>query len=201
MKIYICTVFLAFLAQSVFGSYYITNPIQGTSFKAGTNVTISWLNGTSDITTVYLLTGLNPKTMQLTGISFNVDGDAGNYSWKVPTNLSQNAIYSFMFSYSTSNGSTETSYSSSFNITGGTNSINSSAISYAAPSGSSTIQQHSTVIMTTAASSTHSAVTTASGTHLATQLASTTPNPVASSASAYKTPSIVFLVALVPLFL
>ncbi|KAG1053073.1 hypothetical protein G6F43_004823 [Rhizopus delemar] len=178
MKIYICTVFLAFLAQSVFGSYYITNPIQGISFKAGTNVTISWLNGTSDIATVYLLTGLNPKTMQLTGISFNVDGGAGNYNWKVPTNLSQNTTYSFMFSYSTSNGST-------------------SAISSAAPSGSSIIQQHSTVIMTTAASSTPSA----SNSHLATQLASTTPNPIASSASGYKTPSIVFLVALVPLFL
>lgn len=105
------------------------------------------------------------------------------------------------YSLRTLNVYRENSYSSSFNITGGTNSINSSAISSAAPSGSSTIQQHSTVIMTTAASSTHSAVTTASSSHLATQLASTTPNPIASSASGYKTPSIVFLVALAPLFL
>ncbi|KAG1445580.1 hypothetical protein G6F56_009862 [Rhizopus delemar] len=80
-------IFLAFItyvisAQGSYTPFYITNPVQNTTFEAGTNVTISWLNGTTDTAMTYVLTGEKSTAMQLTGISFNLKGKSGQYIWK-----------------------------------------------------------------------------------------------------------------------
>ncbi|CAO3666585.1 unnamed protein product [Rhizopus stolonifer] len=207
MKIHFI-IFLAFVTYvaSVQGSYtpfYITNPVQNTTFEAGTNVTISWLNGTTDTATTYVLTGEKSTAMQLTGISFNLKGKSGQYIWKVPTQLPSNGTYSLMISYPTSNTTNGTSYSSLFKITGSVSSStfqpSTSATSQSSTDATSTATGSFTTVLLTSqsASESHSTSIPTSTKPATSQFASTTPNPFVSSASEYRMSSILCMLVLV----
>ncbi|KAG1466067.1 hypothetical protein G6F46_007534 [Rhizopus delemar] len=114
-------------SQASYPYYYITNPIQGSIFKAGSNVTISWINGASGTATVYLLFGSDASTMRPTDIVFDINGEDGEYDWSVPSNLSQYTTYSLMISYPTESGNIGVAYSSSFIITGISSFVSSQA--------------------------------------------------------------------------
>ncbi|KAG1451929.1 hypothetical protein G6F56_007956 [Rhizopus delemar] len=137
-------------SESNDSNYYITNPIQNTSFKAGSTVIVSWINGTSGYATVYLLSGISASNMEPTGVVFTVDGEIGGYEWTVPTDMLDNTTYSLMFSFPTENGTTGVSYSSSFMIIGENGSVNSSSIvnvsSYVVSSSISALFTHSSTI-------------------------------------------------------
>ncbi|KAG1551129.1 hypothetical protein G6F49_009081 [Rhizopus delemar] len=114
-------------SQASYPYYYITNPIQGSIFKAGSNVTISWINGASGTATVYLLFGSDASTMRPTDIVFDINGEDGECDWSVPSNLSQYTTYSLMISYPTESGNIGVAYSSSFIITGISSFVSSQA--------------------------------------------------------------------------
>ncbi|CAO3695514.1 hypothetical protein G6F70_004996 [Rhizopus microsporus] len=197
-KIFLALFTAVVSAQS--SPFYITNPIQGSSFKAGSIATITWLNGTPGNATVYVLTGNNPAAMTITGIKFTINGQDGKYNWKVPTDLLQNTTYSLMISYSTENGNTATAYSSSFTVIGSAGSaasqlpvssavsnassviVSSTAISSSAPS--------TTIVLTTSSSSsipnTSASTIGASSTAAITQPATTTPRPSSDTISRHK---------------
>ncbi|KAI7892774.1 uncharacterized protein EV154DRAFT_504066 [Mucor mucedo] len=104
--------------------FYITHPLQGDSFKAGSTVTIEWKNGVAGSTKVALLTGVNAASMSSTGVTFNVEGSAEEYDWKVPTDLPQNATFSLQISYvDPTTKAAATSYSAAFTLTGTTGDI------------------------------------------------------------------------------
>lgn len=99
--------------------FYITSPLQGDSFKAGSSISVKWINGVDGSAKVVLLTGTNAATMKPTGYSFTINGADGEYDWKVPTNLPQDATFSLQISYTDpKTKNTATSYSAPFTLTG-----------------------------------------------------------------------------------
>ncbi|KAI8647378.1 hypothetical protein BD408DRAFT_479184 [Parasitella parasitica] len=127
MKATVITSFIAlFIATAVAQTtapFYLTSPIVGTSYKAGSTVTITWTNGVDEAAQVSLLTGTNAATMTPTSDSFTIKGSDGEYEWKVPSDLPQNATFAFKIDYTDSNGVAGSTYSSGFTIAGTTGDV------------------------------------------------------------------------------
>ncbi|GAB5589310.1 hypothetical protein Unana1_04210 [Umbelopsis nana] len=105
--------------------YYITSPIQGTTYKAGQSAEIDWLNGNSESITISLLNGPTPQTQSiLSVIASNVNGADGSYTWTVPASVAVSSTYSIQIKY----GGGNYSYSSPFSITGGSSTLSYSAM-------------------------------------------------------------------------
>ncbi|CEP16134.1 hypothetical protein [Parasitella parasitica] len=198
---YFLALFIAAVVAQTTAPFYLTNPIVGTTYKAGSTVTITWTNGVDDSAQVSLLTGTNAATMTPTGDSFTIKGSDGEYEWKVPSELPQNATFAFKIDYTDSNGAAGSTYSSGFAITGTTGDVVSqsfvssiatavstapatalsTAVSTASASRSSAVPSSSVLIRSSVMSTSASASATAS--------ASTTPQ-VPSVASGSKAPTV-----------
>ncbi|KAH8555920.1 Ser-Thr-rich glycosyl-phosphatidyl-inositol-anchored membrane family-domain-containing protein [Umbelopsis sp. PMI_123] len=121
--------------------YYITAPIQGTSFKAGSKADIDWINGSSQNITLSLLNGPTAQTQSvILVIASNVNGDVGSYSWTIPTSVGVSTTYAIQIQY----GNGNYSYSAPFSVTGGTTTLSYSAV----PTTSSMISLASSSIAT-----------------------------------------------------
>ncbi|CAO3676215.1 unnamed protein product [Umbelopsis vinacea] len=135
--------------------YYITAPIQGTSFKVGDSAEIDWINGDSSKVTLSLLNGPTPQTESVISvIASNVNGDDGSYTWTIPASVAVSSTYAIQIQYGTGNYS----YSAPFSVTGGTKTLSYSAVpssaslsaaSSSAPSSLSTVIP---TVLTTASS-------------------------------------------------
>ncbi|KAK4510308.1 Ras GTPase tem1 [Mucor velutinosus] len=190
--------FVAAVVAQTTAPFYLTSPIVGTTYKAGSTVTITWTNGVDESAQVSLLTGTNAATMHPTGDTFTIKGSDGEYNWKVPSDLPQNATFSFKIDYTDSKGVAGSTYSSGFTITGTTGDVVSqsfvssiatavsSAASSAVPSASSSAITSSSIrpSSTSSVPQTSSAATTS-----ATVSASTTPQ-APSAASGFKAPTV-----------
>ncbi|KAI9260823.1 hypothetical protein BY458DRAFT_259549 [Sporodiniella umbellata] len=192
MKPYLAIIltFVAYAANTqAYTPFYITNPVQGTILTANTNATISWLNGTSNTAKIYVLEGEKANAMQLTGISFDIDGSKGSFVWKVPTQLPPNNTYTLMVAYPTSPNTNETSYSSQFRIiqlnsSSATKSFSSLAGTTLLPSSSSSLSVYTQITANATSISQHiSSSLKVSTKPTATQIASTTPVPFTNSVS------------------
>ncbi|KAI8877943.1 hypothetical protein K501DRAFT_337089 [Backusella circina FSU 941] len=109
---------LAFVAAQGSTPFYITSPISGTTYKAGSTITLKWINGINETATVELITGTTSSAMKSTSSSFSINGADGEQTWKVPSDLPQNATFAFMIHYTDANKALQTSFSSPFAITG-----------------------------------------------------------------------------------
>ncbi|KAG2236768.1 hypothetical protein BDF21DRAFT_429920 [Thamnidium elegans] len=127
MKAAIITAFLALCISFVAAQstpFYITHPLQGDSFKAGSTVTIEWKNGVDKAAKVALLTGTSDATMKYTGVAFTIDGSKGEYDWKVPSDLPQNATFSLKIDFvDPTTKAAGTSYSAPFSLAGTTGDV------------------------------------------------------------------------------
>ncbi|KAI9350442.1 hypothetical protein BD770DRAFT_413085 [Pilaira anomala] len=127
MKAAIIIAFLALCISYVAAQstpFYITHPLQGDSFKAGSNMTLEWKNGVDKAAKVSLLTGTSDATMKYTGISFTIDGPSGEHDWKVPTDLPQNATFSFKIDFfDATTKAAGSSYSAPFSLSGTTGDV------------------------------------------------------------------------------
>ncbi|GAA5795364.1 hypothetical protein HPULCUR_000720 [Helicostylum pulchrum] len=127
MKAAIITAFLALCISFVAAQstpFYITHPLQGDSFKAGSTVTIEWKNGVDKAAKIALLTGTSDATMKYTGVAFTVDGSKGEYDWKVPSDLPQNATFSLKIDFvDPATKAAGTSYSAPFALAGTTGDV------------------------------------------------------------------------------
>ncbi|KAI8079628.1 uncharacterized protein B0P05DRAFT_541374 [Gilbertella persicaria] len=95
-------------------SFYITSPLDGESYTAGSDATTKWNNGVPGPFTIIVLKGKNPDTMQPTGITLNAEGNAGKYTWKIPEDIPE-GVYAFEYQF-TDNGASKEVYSSQFKI-------------------------------------------------------------------------------------
>ncbi|KAL7331968.1 hypothetical protein PS15p_204084 [Mucor circinelloides] len=136
--------------------------------------------------------------MHPTGDTFTIKGSDGEYSWKVPSDLPQNATFSFKIDYTDSKGVSGSTYSSGFTITGTTGDVVSqsfvssiaTAVSTSAVSSvasSTTVSSSASPSSSTSVSQTSSASSSSSSSS-ATASASTTPAP--SAASGFKAPTV-----------
>ncbi|KAL9555726.1 hypothetical protein MBANPS3_002223 [Mucor bainieri] len=190
--------FVAAVVAQTTAPFYLTSPIVGTTYKAGSTVTITWTNGVDESADVSLLTGTSAATMHPTGDTFTIKGSDGEYDWKVPSDLPQNATFSFKIDYTDAKGVAGSTYSSGFTITGTTGDVVSqsfvssiatavsSAASSAVPSASSTalVSSSARPSSTSSVPQTSSAASTS-----ATASASTTPQ-APSAASGFKAPTV-----------
>ncbi|KAG2207656.1 hypothetical protein INT46_005067 [Mucor plumbeus] len=221
MKAAIITSFLAFFIAAIVAQttapFYLTSPIVGTTYKAGSTCiienykisgtaielllfTLAWTNGVDESARVSLLTGTNAATMTPTGDSFTIKGSDGEYEWKVPSDLPQNATFSFKIDYTDSKGVAGSTYSSGFTISGTTGDVVSqsfvssiaTAVSSSAPATAlSTAALSASVSRSTVLpiSSSSVPVRTSSASVSATASASTTPQ-APSAASGFKAPTV-----------
>ncbi|GAA5811005.1 hypothetical protein MFLAVUS_004434 [Mucor flavus] len=171
----LCISFVA--AQST--PFYITHPLQGDSFKAGSTVTIEWKNGVDKAAKVALLTGTTDTTMKYTNVSFTVDGSKGEYDWKVPSDLPQNATFSLKIDFvDPATKAAGTSYSAPFALAGTTGDVVTKPFVSASASVSASVAPVSSIPV-------------ASSTPIAKPSSSALPKPsVSPSASASPSPSV-----------
>ncbi|KAF1803044.1 hypothetical protein V8B55DRAFT_1502016 [Mucor lusitanicus] len=190
--------FIAAVVAQTTAPFYLTSPIVGTTYKAGSTVTITWTNGVDESAQVSLLTGTSAATMHPTGDTFTIKGSDGEYDWKVPSDLPQNATFSFKIDYTDSKGVSGSTYSSGFTITGTTGDVVSqsfvSSIATAVSSAaSSAVSSTSSAAITSSSvrpsSSSSVSQTSSAATTSATASASTTPQ-APSAASGFKAPTV-----------
>ncbi|CAO3683306.1 unnamed protein product [Umbelopsis ramanniana] len=163
---------VAFIAAAVTAQsttpYYITAPIQGTAFKAGSSAEIDWINGDSGNVTLSLLNGPTAQTQSiLLVIAKNVNGDDGSYTWTIPTSVGVSSTYTIQIQYGTGNYS----YSAPFSVSGGTTTLSYSAVpttssmlslaSSSVATAISTAMSHAPSSMSTSASASAAAATSA----------------------------------------
>ncbi|KAI8096449.1 uncharacterized protein BX664DRAFT_324029 [Halteromyces radiatus] len=192
MKAYCIALLFALVAivtaQSNSSPFYITNPLPGTSLKAGDSVDITWNNGLDQSVKVIVIQGANANTMSPTGISFNVQGGDEHYQWTVPKSLAPTGTFAFQFQYTDDNGATQYSYSGPITVTGGTGTIGSATASASSSSSAVSSVSASTSAVTSSSSATSSAVSSASSSSVA-PTSSSTSGSIKTSASATSTPT------------
>ncbi|CAO3614330.1 unnamed protein product [Mucor hiemalis] len=200
MKAAFVFTFLALLityvaAQASSTPFYITSPLQGDSFKAGSTISVKWNNGVDGSAKVILLTGTNAATMKPTGYSFTINGADGEYDWKVPTNLPQDATFSLQISYTDPKSkATATSYSAPFTLTG-TNGdrVTQSFVTGVSSAISSPIASASSVVSSPAITSVVPSTAAPKPTSASSAVASATPS-APSAAAGYKAPTVAICV-------
>ncbi|KAI8335161.1 hypothetical protein BC941DRAFT_503890 [Chlamydoabsidia padenii] len=183
-------------AQSSTSPFYITNPLPGTVLKAGDTIDIEWNNGIDEIAQVTIIQGANSGTMSPTDISFEVEGDEGSHTFKVPKTLSPAGTYAFQFEYTDSNGSTQYAYSGPFSVTGGAGTITSSTAPGTATLAHATSSSSSIVSSPSPLSNISPSASSPSVSGKPSVSASTTPTPNSGSSL-----SMVTLVLAVPVLL
>ena len=106
-------------------NYYITNPIQGTVFKAGEKETILWnkLNDQEllDVKSVRIdLVDGDSNNARLVRLVAEVSSNVNVYDWNVPSDLVPKSDYFLRMSARSKSGQVVYNYSARFSILGGT---------------------------------------------------------------------------------
>ncbi|CDH58377.1 predicted protein [Lichtheimia corymbifera JMRC:FSU:9682] len=114
-------------AQASAGAFYITDPLEGDTWTAGTTETIKWINGMNQNISINLIEGKDSNSMVSTGDSINANGISGTASWNVPADIDTSGRYALRFDYTDSNGNDASSYSGAIKIVKGSSSSSSSA--------------------------------------------------------------------------
>ncbi|KAJ2960238.1 hypothetical protein NQZ79_g4354 [Umbelopsis isabellina] len=103
----------------------ITSPLQGSSYKAGGQATITWINPTTaTLAQVQLVQGPATALQPVAQVATNVNTADGKLTWTVPANTPAGSDYAFELG-----SSPNIAYSGFFSITAGdgTTASNSSA--------------------------------------------------------------------------
>lgn len=106
-------------------NYYITNPVQGTVFKAGEKETILWnkLNEQEllDVKSIRIdLVDGDSNNARLVRLVAEVSPNINVYEWKVPSDLVAKSDYFLRMSARSKSGQVVYNYSARFSILGGT---------------------------------------------------------------------------------
>ncbi|KAI9489754.1 Ser-Thr-rich glycosyl-phosphatidyl-inositol-anchored membrane family-domain-containing protein [Zychaea mexicana] len=111
----------------------ITSPLEGTTYTAGQEATISWINPTVDtISKIVLAKGSATALQPVADVASNVDAKAGSYKWTVPADIAPGNDYAFELGQSPN-----LAFTGHFTIKAGDGSSSNSTSSSAASSGSS----------------------------------------------------------------
>ncbi|SAM01768.1 hypothetical protein [Absidia glauca] len=214
MKSFCIALFLALVAlvsaqSSNDSPFYITYPLSGTTLKAGESIDLAWNNGLDQTVKVVVIQGPNANTMSPTGITFNVQGDDGSYTWTVPKSLAPSGTYAFQFEYKGDNGATigltriethhllnfliesnsQYAYSGPVSVSGGTGTVGSvSATATSASASSAASSSAAPSSASSAAVSSSSAAVSSSSSSAASSSAASSSKTTA-SASATPSPS------------
>ncbi|KAL1920146.1 uncharacterized protein VTP21DRAFT_1292 [Calcarisporiella thermophila] len=73
---------------------FVTQPITGTVWQAGSQVQIVWTNGTPGPLPIKLMQGDPRALQQVAVITDSADGASGSYAWNIPANLPEGSQYS-----------------------------------------------------------------------------------------------------------
>ncbi|SAM06472.1 hypothetical protein [Absidia glauca] len=188
MKSYCLALFFGLLAlvaaQSSTSPFYITSPLPGTVLKAGDSIDLEWKNGLDQTVKVLVIQGANSGTMSPTDISFDVEGEDGTHTFKVPRSLSPAGTYAFQFEYKDDSGSP-----GPVTVTGGTGTVDSvsatASVAHASSSVASSLPTPSASSIPVASSSAISAPASSpsgvSASGKTSAAASTTPIPSSAS--------------------
>lgn len=140
---------------------YITAPLTGATYTAGSTVQIRWINPVADtITQIVLAKGISTNIQPVSTIASNVATSAGSYSWTIPADLPAGNDYAFALGTSPDVAYTGqfTINAASGDVTTTTTATGSSTASTASASGSAS----ASASVTSAASSAVSSVASAS---------------------------------------
>ncbi|KAK9765533.1 hypothetical protein K7432_006073 [Basidiobolus ranarum] len=114
LNIFTILVSVTFLATTTFAGFFITQPVGGTRWTAGTNATITWLvegpisSAKYDIT---LMFGKAENLDTIATIAKGISNVSGSYTWNVPKELASGALYAICLS-----SGKDTAYSHFFDI-------------------------------------------------------------------------------------
>ncbi|CAO3628046.1 unnamed protein product [Cunninghamella blakesleeana] len=98
----------------------VTSPLIGTSYKAGSQAIITWINPTVEtISAIVLAKGSSTALQPVSQIAQNVDAKAGTYTWNIPADITPGSDYAFEFGTSPN-----IAFTGHFSITGGSGSSN-----------------------------------------------------------------------------
>ncbi|KAL1924192.1 uncharacterized protein VTP21DRAFT_7227 [Calcarisporiella thermophila] len=107
---------------------FITQPITGTVWKAGSDVQITWTNGTAGTLPIKLMMGDPNALQQVSIINGTVDGAFGQLPWHIPENITAGNTYALALG-----NPPDIAYSGQFTIEAANAAPSSSAASSAAP--------------------------------------------------------------------
>ncbi|RUS34198.1 Ser-Thr-rich glycosyl-phosphatidyl-inositol-anchored membrane family-domain-containing protein [Jimgerdemannia flammicorona] len=125
MKASIIVALLAFVTFATAQNYFITNPVENTTWQAGKTYKITWTDGSDKDISIKLLNGPTPQTQTVYRIiATNVSGNALSYTWTCPTTVPASDSWSVMIS-----DGNVTSYSHPFHVNSGNGTISFSAAS------------------------------------------------------------------------
>ncbi|CAO0789599.1 unnamed protein product [Mucor circinelloides] len=96
--------------------FYVTAPLENTTYIASSTMTTTWLNGVNEQFTIVVLQGDDPASMKPIGLNLTANGKTGTYAWIVPTDL-VGGTYAFQYIFNLS-GIPSTTYSNQFKVIG-----------------------------------------------------------------------------------
>ncbi|KAK4517741.1 tRNA(adenine34) deaminase [Mucor velutinosus] len=108
--------------------FYVTAPLENTTYTAPSIVTTTWLNGIDEQFTIAVLEGKDPASMKPIGLNLTANGKTGTYVWTVPKEL-VGGTYAFQYIFDLY-GITSATYSNQFKVIGN-GSANTSATTVA----------------------------------------------------------------------
>ncbi|KAI9490762.1 Ser-Thr-rich glycosyl-phosphatidyl-inositol-anchored membrane family-domain-containing protein [Zychaea mexicana] len=136
----------------------VTAPLEGTTYQAGSDAIISWINPTVEtISQIVLSNGPSTALQPVMTIAENVDAAGGSYTWSVPADLAAGTDYALQFGTSP-----DVSYAGPFTIAGGSSNSSSSASASAAASSSAPASSSAAASSTPASSSAASSAASSS---------------------------------------
>lgn len=75
---------------------YITAPLTGATYTAGSTVLIRWINPVADtITQIVLAKGISTNIQPISTVASNVATSAGSFSWTIPADTPAGTDYAF----------------------------------------------------------------------------------------------------------
>ncbi|KAL9540144.1 hypothetical protein MBANPS3_009846 [Mucor bainieri] len=96
--------------------FYVTAPLENTTYTASSTVTTTWLNGVDEQFTIAVLKGKDPASMKPIGLNLTANGKTGTYAWIVPKDLVGDT-YAFQYVFDLY-GITSATYSNQFKVIG-----------------------------------------------------------------------------------
>ncbi|CAO3632666.1 unnamed protein product [Mucor fragilis] len=94
--------------------FYVTAPLENTTYAASSTVTTTWLNGVDEQFIIAVLKGDDPASMKPIGLNLTANGKTGTYAWIVPKDL-VGGIYAFEYIFNLY-GITSATYSNQFKV-------------------------------------------------------------------------------------
>ncbi|KAG2233934.1 Ser-Thr-rich glycosyl-phosphatidyl-inositol-anchored membrane family-domain-containing protein [Thamnidium elegans] len=139
---------------------YITAPLTGATYTAGSTIQIRWINPVADtITQIVLAKGLSTNIQPVSTIASNIATSTGSYSWTIPADLPAGSDYAFALGTSP-----DVSYTGQFtiNAASGDATTTTAAGSSTASTASASASVSASANVTSAVSSVASAVSASS---------------------------------------